>query len=188
MPKILDEKTIKTIRRLLSKGVMVNEVARRCGVPHSTVSNIKKTDDFIMELTPIKFHEVQSMVLAGFPTGVIELRTQIPCRVIHAITLGKVAYGKLGPGMFARECCKCGAVIVPPPGNSRGIFIHKEPLDISRQQACELFGIAEDIVALQGQNLIANQLFYNLAQDAIKVLSTIGAVPYEEEKEPERDY
>jgi hypothetical protein len=182
MPKYIDTKVKKTVRKLLDKGISSREIARRCDIPHSSVGNIQKTDDFLMELTPGKFQEIQSLLRAGYPIGAIEIRTKVPRDIIYLITGSRVAYGKLGPGMIARTCAKCGAVIIPPRRHPYAPCMHTTPGEITRAQSEELYRITEDIVSLNAQGVIANQLFFNLATEAVKVLGTIGAVQNAEEK------
>jgi hypothetical protein len=175
MPKLVDPKVKKSIRKLVDKGVTYREIARRFRIPHSSVGNIARIDDFLMELTPQKFQEIQTLLRAGYPVGAIEIRTKVPRNIIYLITKSKVGYGKLGPGMIARQCAKCGSVIIPPSRHSYEPCIRTTPGDITRSQAEELYRIAEDVVSLNAQGVIANQLFFALAIEAVKILGTIGA-------------
>lgn len=166
------------IRAALRAGEHWSIICDREGVSRPTVYTIRAVIECINKLDARLIENIKQLLILETPEGAIEQSLCVPIATIQAVKrwfyMG-CPEKRRQPGENPRPCPACGNIIFPKH-ELRSIKYDDITLTglITNDDIIALYRIADEVVELGNERIIANPLFYDLLQRSKATLEKVS--------------
>lgn len=172
------EKEIQ-IHKMLLAGSPQKEVATRTEVSASTVARIARANRLADEIEDKIRVRARMFLIGGLSPEAVASHLGISIEAVWAIQRSEFLLASVVE--TPHPCPTCGSVMLPIDTEDEH-YLTIPPAGISKENARELFALADEVVGLAKAHTVRNMLFYDIADRMERLLATIVGEDYAEEE------